>query len=84
MAVDDAKRAGYHVIAVPASLAQSAFPGMTDLSGKQVVGLGQFIKEYNNSFEFKFVDPNDMSTSERNLRPNRGDSEPRRRNAQSG
>ena len=66
MAVDDARRAGYHVIAVPESLAER-FPGMTDLSGKQVVGLGQFIKEYNNSFEFKFVDPNDMSTSERKI-----------------
>ena len=48
-------------------VSQSAFPGMTDLSGKQVVGLGQFIKEYNDSFEFKFVDPDDLSSSERRI-----------------
>lgn len=66
MMVDEAKRAGYRIISVPENLGEK-IADMRDLSGNPIRGIDQFGKEYDESFEFKFVDPKDLMASEKEV-----------------
>jgi hypothetical protein len=63
MMVDEAKSAGYEIVAIPASL-RERIRAQVDISGKPIRDLRQFSKEYHESFKFKFVDPRNLTTSE--------------------
>jgi len=62
--VDEAKTSGYQVITIPENLRQR-IQGLKDISGNRVRDLSQFYSEYYESFEFRFVDPNDLTLQER-------------------
>ena len=57
---------GYQPIVVPEDIA-AALAGLTDLDGKPMVDLGRFEKEFNESFQFKFVPPEDLTPGERDV-----------------
>ena len=64
--VDEAKSGGYRIVTVPDNL-KERISGMKDIAGNTIRDLGQFYKEYEESFEFKFVPPNRLSTSEKKV-----------------
>jgi len=64
--VDEARKSGYKVVTIPESL-KERIKGLKDISGKTIRDLGQFYKEYKESFEFKFVDTNQLTPSEREI-----------------
>lgn len=66
MMVDEAKSAGYKIITIPANLKERV-RGMNDITGKPIRDLGQFAVEYQESFEFKFVNPKDLKVSEKKV-----------------
>lgn len=66
MMVNEAKEAGYQIISIPANL-KSRIQGQTDFSGNPIRDLGQFSKEYTESFEFKFIEPKDLKNEERKI-----------------
>lgn len=64
--VDEAKSSGYRVIAIPGNL-KERIRGLEDISGNKIRDLSQFYREYEESFEFRFVGPNELSPSERKI-----------------
>ena len=66
MMVNEAKMAGYEIISIPSNL-KNRIQGQTDVTGKPIRDLGQFSFEYTESFEFKFVNPEDLKTQERKV-----------------
>ena len=66
MMVDEAKRAGYRILTIPNNLKQR-IQNKEDINGETIKDLGQFSKEYEKSFEFKFIDYNNLTTSERKV-----------------
>jgi hypothetical protein len=66
MMVNEAKMAGYEIISIPSNL-KNRIQGQTDVTGKPIRDLGQFSFEYTESFEFKFVNPNDLKTQEKEV-----------------
>ena len=64
--VDEAKKSGYKIVTIPENLKQR-IQGSTDISGTLIRDLGQFYSEYNESFEFKFIDPSDLTPAERKI-----------------
>jgi hypothetical protein len=66
MAVDNARRDGYEIIVVPESINQK-ISGEKDLSGNMMRDLQFYNIEWNASFEFKFVKPENLSNSEREV-----------------
>jgi hypothetical protein len=62
--VDEAKKAGLQIVTVPENV-RDRISGETDLSGKPIQDLSQFKKTWNESFEFKFVSPDELTPSER-------------------
>jgi len=64
--VDEAKKSGYKIVTIPEDLKQR-IQGSTDISGTVIRDLDQFYSEYHESFEFKFIDPSDLTPSERNI-----------------
>ena len=62
--VDEAKNAGYEIVTIPSNL-KDRVRGLRDISGNPIRELGEFYKEYNESFEFKFVSPKDLTSSEK-------------------
>lgn len=64
--VDEAKKAGYKIVTVPENV-RDKISGQTDLSGKPMQDLTEFKQTWNNSFEFKFVNPNHLNTLERSV-----------------
>ena len=64
--VDEAKNAGYEIITIPSSL-KDRVRGLRDLAGNPIRELDEFYKEYNESFEFKFVSPKDLTSSEKEV-----------------
>lgn len=57
---------GYRPAVVPKDIA-AVLGRLTDLDGKPMVDLGQFEKEFNESFQFKFVRPEDLTSGEREV-----------------
>jgi hypothetical protein len=64
--VDEAKRGGYRIITVPDNL-KERISGTKDIEGNIIRDLNQFYKEYDESFEFKFIPPNELSASEKRI-----------------
>jgi len=64
--VDEAKRGGYIIITVPNNL-KERISGTKDIEGNIIRDLNQFYKEYDESFEFKFIPPNELSASEKRI-----------------
>jgi len=62
--VDEAKMSGYKIVTIPENLKQR-IQGTRDISGSLIRDLGQFYSEYKESFKFKFVDPSDLTSQER-------------------
>lgn len=64
--IDEAKSSGYSIINIPESL-KYRIEGIKDISGKPVVSISQFISSYNDSFEFKFIDPTKLTNKEKQV-----------------
>lgn len=64
--VDKAKDEGYVIIIIPETVKEK-IRGTKDYKGNPIRDLGQYTKEWNESFEFKFVDEEDLSKSEREI-----------------
>lgn len=64
--VDEAEKSGYKIVTIPEKLKQR-IQGAKDISGTIIRDLSQFFTEYNESFEFSFVDPGDLTASERRV-----------------
>lgn len=62
--VDEAKKAGFEIVTIPDSV-KSKISGQTDISGKPIQDLSQFQSDWNDSFQFKFVEPHRLSSSEK-------------------
>ena len=62
--VEYARRDGYEPVVVPDDIAK-ALRGITDLDGEPMFDLGAFRRSWNDSFQFDFVDPADLTDTER-------------------
>jgi hypothetical protein len=62
--VQEAKRDGYRIVFVPDRLV-ARLPKLRDLNGRPVLDLAGFVKTWNDSFQFDFVDPADLTTTEK-------------------
>jgi hypothetical protein len=62
--IDEANNSGYKVITIPDTLREK-IKGLKDLSGNNIKELNQFVLDYNESFEFNFLDPNSLTKRER-------------------
>lgn len=69
--IDQARNSGHEIITIPENL-KYKIQGSTDLSGNPIVDTGQFVLNYNNSFDFTFIDPDKLNETEKaiyNLTP---------------
>jgi hypothetical protein len=64
--IDYARADGLRVIVVPDAL-QVKLGAQVDLAGNPMRDLGRYAKELDESFEYDFIDPADMSTKERRI-----------------
>jgi len=62
--IDHARSSGHTVIIIPEAL-KIKIQGTKDLSGNPIIDIGQFIENYNDSFEFRFVDPDKLNDKEK-------------------
>jgi len=61
--VDTARSSGFQVLTIPDALVKK-IEGISDVSGQPVNALSQFIRQHNESFQFCWVLPTDLSPSE--------------------
>ena len=61
--VEDGRSSGFRVVPIPDSL-KYRIQGQKDIEGNLVMDLSQFVIQYNNSFEYKFIDETEMTPSE--------------------
>ncbi|KAF6247111.1 ATP-binding protein [Nitrosopumilus sp. b3] len=66
MAIDNARHDGLSVVVVPETISQK-IRGEQDMSGNTMRDLGQYNIEWNESFEFKFVKPSELNSSEKEI-----------------
>ena len=64
--VDEAKSGGYNLITIPINLKEK-IKQSTDINGNDIRDLGQFYKEYDDSFEFKYVEIRDLTDNEKKV-----------------
>lgn len=62
--IDQAKNSGHAIITIPENL-KYKIQDSTDLSGNPIIDIGQFVSNYNDSFEFEFIDPNKLTDQEK-------------------
>jgi len=62
--MDQARNSGHEIITIPENL-KLKIQGSTDLSGNQIMDIGQFVDNYNDSFEFNFITDRDMTSREK-------------------
>jgi hypothetical protein len=62
--VQEAKRDGYRIVFVPDRLV-ARLPSLRDLNGNPILDLAGFVKTWNASFQFDFVDPLDLNATEK-------------------
>ncbi len=65
-AIDDAKSRGLEIITVSEALREKLH-NKFDISGKKIRDINQFFIEDTESFEFKFIDVNDLTSSEKKV-----------------
>jgi hypothetical protein len=61
--IDEAKACGHTIVAVSSKLAEK-IEGVSDIKGNQINNLNHFIKQRNDAFEFKWVEPDSLSPTE--------------------
>jgi hypothetical protein len=64
--VDRAKEEGYEIIAIPDNL-KDKVQGQNDISGNPIRDFGEFYREYQDSFKFKFIEPSKLTASEKEI-----------------
>lgn len=64
--VDNAEDDGFNIITVPDNVKQK-IKGLEDIEGNPIRDLDEYKTEWNESFEFKFVNEKDLSKSEREV-----------------
>lgn len=64
--VTHARRDGYKIITIPENI-RSKLKGQTDYDGNPLRDLNEFIRLWNDSFEFEFVDPSELTARERRI-----------------
>lgn len=62
--IDEAEASGHTIITIPENL-KNKIKGGLDLSGKPIIDISQFVSNYNDSFEFKFVDLKNLTEKEK-------------------
>lgn len=62
--VDQARNSGHEIITIPENL-KYKIQGSSDFSGNPIIDIGQFVEDYNSSFDFTFIDPNKLSDKEK-------------------
>ena len=65
-AVDKARSDGYRIVTIPATV-KAKIHGAKDVTGSAILDLEQFQRQWNDSFEFKFVTEESLSASERRV-----------------
>lgn len=63
-AIEHARLDGYRTVIVPEAVA-SKLPGLTDASGNPMKDLGAYMEEWNQSFQFEWVEPESLTSAER-------------------
>ena len=61
--IDQAMNSGHQIITIPENL-RNKINGLEDNLGNKIVDISQFISEYNNSFEFSFIEKEDLLPEE--------------------
>lgn len=64
--VDRAKDEGYEIIAIPDNL-RDKIQDQTDILGNPIRDLGEYSREYQDNFEFQFVEPYNLTPSEKEI-----------------
>ena len=64
--VDRAKRDGFRIIAIPENV-KSKIRGLKDIDGNEIRDLEEYTTQWNDSFEFKFVDESSLSKKEKEI-----------------
>ena len=62
--VDEAKSGGYKIVTIPENL-KERIRGLKDISGNAIRDLEEFYSEYEESFEFKFIEPHQLTKNEK-------------------
>ncbi len=62
--VDEAKQAGFEIVTIPDNV-KDKISGQSDFSGNPIQDLNRFQSDWNDSFQFKFVEPHILSPSEK-------------------
>lgn len=65
-AIDNARSDGLSIVVIPNTISQK-IQGIKDISGNTMRDLGQYNMEWNDSFEFKFVKPSELTSDERKI-----------------
>jgi hypothetical protein len=64
--IDQAKRSGHTIITIPENL-KDKIENSQDIEGNPIINFEQFVSDYNDSFEYSFINPNSLNSSERNV-----------------
>jgi hypothetical protein len=62
--VDRARDDGYRIVVVPQTIRRK-LAGLEDIAGAPIVDLDRFRSQWNESFQFSFIDPADLTPDER-------------------
>ncbi len=62
--VDEAKKAGFEIVTIPDNV-KDKISGQKDFSGNVIQDLSQFQTDWNDSFQFKFIEPHSLMPSEK-------------------
>lgn len=63
-AIDRARQDGYRIVSVPETLARK-LPKAVDIKGEPINDLGAWQERWNASFQYSFIEPDELSSSER-------------------
>lgn len=64
--VEEARASGRQIVTIPSSVKEK-LSGQVDTEGNAIQDLGNFVSEWNDCFEFKFVSPEKLSQAERSV-----------------
>mgnify|MGYP001303003066 CR=1 FL=1 len=62
--IDEARTSGHSIITIPENL-KHKIEGIEDFSGNPINDILQFVSNYNDSFEFNFIEPNKLTAKEK-------------------
>lgn len=64
--INQARESGHEIITIPDNLKQK-IQNTNDLSGDPITDIEQFISNYNDSFEFKIINPDKLNKNEKSI-----------------